>query len=95
MAMKNSVLLGAGVWCAVLALVHFDHYWVYQLSRWGVCAAAVFGAVTLAGKPWQWPLWALAVLFNPIAPIHFGRDVWQILDGVAALVFIIATFLKK
>lgn len=94
MKKEKAVFLASGVWCVILTLVHFDAYWVYQLSRWGGCAAAVFCALNV-DKGWQWPLWVLALLFNPIAPIHFKRDAWQVIDGVAACVFFVSGFFKK
>ena len=33
---------------------------------------------------------ALAILFNPIAPIHFSRETWQTLDIAAAVVMVLA-----
>jgi hypothetical protein len=88
------LLLLAGVWCIVLALANFDHYWPYQLSRWVVCAVAIHGALRFE-TGWKWVLWTLAVLFNPIVPVHFGRNAWQVVDGLAALCFFISNFLKK
>lgn len=94
MNQRNLPLLAAGIWCVVLTLAHFDAYWVYQLSRWGVCVAAIYGALQFENR-WKWVLWILALLFNPLVPIRFGRDAWQVVDGIAAGVFFIASFLKK
>ena len=67
---------------------YFDWpYGYYQLLRFGVCAVGVYGAV-LAHRAglggWTWGLGALAVLFNPLVPVHFDRDVWAGLDLAAA-----------
>jgi hypothetical protein len=75
-------------------VAHFNVYWVYQLSRWAVCAVAIYGAVQFENG-WKWPLAVLALLFNPLVPIHFGRDAWQVVDGIAAGVFFISSFMKK
>jgi hypothetical protein len=67
-------------------------YSYYTMLRWLACSAAVVlvwrGAVQ--GAKWAWALVPLAILFNPIAPIHFSRDIWQILDIAAALVMVLA-----
>ncbi len=76
------------------ALAFFDWpYGYYQLLRFGVCAVAAYGAV-LAHRAglggWTWGLGALAVLFNPLVPVHFDRDVWAGLDVVAAAVLVLS-----
>jgi hypothetical protein len=76
----------AATWCIVLALVEFDAGWVYQLSRWGLCAAAGWAAFTLRG--WRrWALAVVAVLFNPIALIGFEEEEWRFVDWVSATAF--------
>jgi hypothetical protein len=85
----KTVLLAAGVWCAVLAFVSFGSLGVYQLSRWFVCGCALYGALKIQSD-FRWLLVAVAVLFNPILPIRFSREVWQWLDGLAAAAFLIA-----
>jgi hypothetical protein len=94
LAFRSWWLLAAGVWCAVLTFTTFDHYWLYQLSRWVVCAVAIHGALKFETS-WKWVLWTLAVLFNPIVPFHFGRNAWQVVDGLAAVSLFISSFLKK
>jgi hypothetical protein len=66
-------------------------YAYYQVTRWVVCAAAVF----VAYKAWTfkhtWAVWVFgfaAVLFNPIVPFHIKRNTWQVLDLLAAAMFV-------
>lgn len=69
-----------------LLLVVFIHplpYFVYQLIRWGVCIVAALYALQASGAK-QAVAVVLAILFNPIAPIHLGRDTWQAVDMLAA-----------
>lgn len=37
----------------------------------------------------------IAVFFNPIIPIHFKRDTWQLIDLIVAVLFIISFFVIK
>jgi hypothetical protein len=37
----------------------------------------------------------LAILFNPIAPIHFSRNTWPPLDIAAAVVMALAVILME
>ena len=66
-------------------------YDYYRVLRWVTCAAAVF----IAHKGWAWKrFWAtwlfgfVALLFNPIFPIHFSRDLWQVIDVATAGLFV-------
>lgn len=68
-------------------------YDYYKLLRWVTCAAAVF--VAYQGYAWKqlWATWlfgSVTVLFNPFAPIHLTRQVWQPIDAGTALVFVLA-----
>ncbi len=68
----------------LLALLPWP-YAYYQLLRWACCAVFAFSAHAEWKHPRRaWPLVILAVLFNPLAPIHLTRPVWAVLDIIAA-----------
>ena len=72
----------------LLALASWP-YGYYQLLRIVVCGTAGYGAYLASQAdqhPWMWLLGAVAILFNPILPIHFDRSVCRILDIVTAVV---------
>jgi len=65
-------------------------YGYYQFLRWIVCGVAVYIAVSAYGWDKKWATWtfiAVAVLFNPIFPIHLSREVWFPIDIVGSLLF--------
>ena len=74
-------------------------YGYYQFLRWVICGIAIYIAVI--GYRWKktWATWvfgAIAVLFNPIIPIHLSREVWLPIDCVGSLLFGFSPlFLKK
>ena len=37
----------------------------------------------------------IAVLFNPLIPIHLSRELWQPIDAICALLFIIVAVAIK
>jgi len=39
---------------------------------------------------WTWIFAVLAVLFNPIAPVHLQRATWQVVDAGAIIVTVLA-----
>ena len=62
-------------------------YGYYTLLRWVVCATGVLIAVMASRSKTPWLLWvfiSLAVLFNPLIPFHLSRDIWLVLDVIAA-----------
>lgn len=80
--------IALALWCLVLAVVKFHAIWPYQVSRWLVTIGAVFLAFQLGSSTWRGIIaFALAVTFNPVAPIHFG-DLWTVVDVIAASLFI-------
>ena len=64
---------------ALLLLVALGHhpYGYYTFLRWAVTVAAiaVASAAWKSGLQWvTWPFVAIAILFNPIAPIYMTRQ---------------------
>ena len=67
-------------------------YGYYTLMRIVVCAAAGFLAWAHFGREggvgaWSVLLGLVAVLFNPIIPIHLSRGIWAPIDIGAAVIF--------
>lgn len=78
--------------CAILLVLAAAPlpYGYYLLLRIFVASVAGFHAqrsfrVGSSASGWMWC--AIAVLFNPIVPIHLGRELWRIVDILVALVF--------
>jgi hypothetical protein len=81
----------------LLALASWP-YGYYQLLRLVVCGVSVY--VAFMAYQWQkiWETWTfgfIAVLFNPLIPIHFSRELWQTIDVICALLFILSVFILK
>jgi len=68
-------------------------YDYYRLLRWIVCGVAAFAAFRASERNknggWVWVLAFVALLFNPIIPVHLERETWAFIDvGVAVLLLI-------
>jgi hypothetical protein len=68
-------------------------YGYYTFTRIVACGAAILIAVIGFRDRMVTPVWSIlmaviAVLFNPILPIHLDRATWFYLDLGAAIVFI-------
>lgn len=70
-------------------------YGYYQLLRLVTCGAAIFVAFMAYNWKKLWATWLfgfIAVLFNPLVKIHFHKDTWQVIDIIAAVLFIVSLF---
>lgn len=73
-------------------------YGYYQLLRFVVCGVSVYVAYTAYDWQKMWVMWLfglIAVLFNPLIPIHLSREIWQPIDAVCALLFATVAFLLR
>ena len=73
-------------------------YGYYQLLRFVVCGVSVY--VAYMAYSWQrlWATWLfgiIAVLFNPIIPIHLSKELWQPIDLACAVLFLVIAFIMK
>jgi len=86
---------------AALALLGALAPWPYgyfQLLRFVVCPVSAY--VAYFAYNWQklWATWLfgfIAVLFNPLIPIHLSRELWQPIDTVCALLFAAVAFILR
>lgn len=64
--------------------------------RWIVFFTAIFIAyfAYLEKKAnWMWLMGIIAIIFNPIKPIHLSKGIWQPIDFVAAVIFGMTIFI--
>lgn len=90
------VLLGASIF-AFIAIADLP-YGYYRLVRWTTCGVAIAMAIQLYQTShigWVWALGILAVLFNPLIPLHFERGTWRVFDGAAGFIFLATYILTK
>jgi len=73
-------------------------YGYYQLLRFVVCGVSVY--IAFMAYQWEkiWSVWLfafVALLFNPLIPIHLSRELWQPIDVICALLFASIAFILK
>ena len=77
----------------VLAIPPIWPYGYYMLLRLVVCGVAVYGAVQAHNQDregWTWLLGGMAVLFNPLIPVHLGKEAWVLIDLISAVLLGVA-----
>ena len=75
----------------LLAIPAIWPYGYYVLLRWIVTASAIFliwVAHNLQKQSWLWLMVVIAILFNPIVPIHLDKEMWIVIDFIVAILFL-------
>jgi len=84
---------------AFLLLATLDlPYGYYTFMRIVVCGISVYVAYQgyQWGQPWAtWVFGLVAVLFNPLIPIHLSREIWLPIDLMVAGLCIVAAIALK
>lgn len=79
----------------LLAIPTFWNYGYYILLRWVVSISTVFSvwvAYNLKKIVWVILMGMITLLFNPIIPIHLGKETWVMIDLIVAIIFLISIF---
>lgn len=82
----------------LLAIPAIWPYGYYILLRWVVTASAIFlvwVAYNLKKTFWLFLMGIVALLFNPIAPIHLDKETWIVIDLIVAGIFLVSIFKLK
>jgi hypothetical protein len=83
-------VIAAGLLCGALSRHRYDYYTVL---RWIVCGDSVFTAYqAFETKRIYWLLVfaSVAIVFNPVVPLHLKRGTWAYADIVAALLILVS-----
>jgi hypothetical protein len=86
-SLKISLLVAALMLC--IAVIPMLPYGFYALLRLVVCGVAVYAAFKLKDNPTLSlnfiPLIIMAVLFNPLIPVHLTKLIWLVIDLAGAV----------
>jgi len=86
--MKNLLLITSIA--LFIALVPMPYFY-YQLIRWLVCITSIIlisNDQVSKSQAEKIIYIIIAIIFNPIAPIHFPAIFWKIIDLVTAIYFL-------
>lgn len=74
-------------------------YGAYQFLRWIVAGFALWTVYKFKDtenlKKFLLPFATIAIIFNPIIPLTFEKEFWQLLDIIVLLYFAVWVFVKK
>lgn len=82
----------------LIAIFPIEEYGYYILLRWIVCITAIYIAYFSYETEkiyWTWVMGIIAFIFNPLIPFHLGKDIWIVVDFIAAVIFGTNMFIFK
>jgi len=89
---ENWFTMVAGV-MLLLAIPAIWPYSYFQILRWVVAMVAIYNAIRankLNKVQWVYTMGAIAILFNPLFPIHFEKETWVVLDLIVSIIMFIS-----
>lgn len=91
--------LASGIAVIMLLLAVGDWpYGYFILLRWVVTASAAFLVWfnhSTSRTKWTVAFAVIALLFNPIAPVHLDKESWVVIDIIVAVIFVISSLVIK
>jgi hypothetical protein len=83
-------LIAAVMLFAALGRHPYDYFTLLRWVACGVAAFTAFQAVEIKKTGWLWVFVIVAIVLNPIAPVHLKREMWAFVDAAAALLFLLS-----
>jgi low temperature requirement protein LtrA len=66
----------------------YGYYTLLRLVTCGVAVFLAFGAGLAPGHQLRWVLMGVAVVYNPVLPVHLGeKELWSVVNAVTVILF--------
>lgn len=75
--------------------IPYSYYIILRFIICGVSISGIWYAYRVRKFLWLWVFSAIAVLFNPIIPMHLKKEVWIIVDLAVIIIFLISIPMLK
>ena len=92
MPYKPLALLATAFLLLALLPLPYGYYTLLRLVVCGVAGYGAFRAAETGQTAWFLGLGVLALLFNPVFPVPLGRELWQPVDAVTAVIMLASGF---
>lgn len=82
----------------ILAIPTGWPYGYYTLLRLVVCGTSLFiayKAYEFNRKVWMYVMGFIALLFNPVIPVHLDKEIWVVIDVIVAIVIFVSIWRVK
>ena len=87
-----------GTAAASFAAIFSLPYGYYVLLRWIVTAVGAYLSVSSWARGregWAWVFGVTALMFNPILPVHLGRETWRLVDGLVGSLLVASALARR
>ena len=64
----------------------YGYYVLLRIVLCAVCTFLAFRALEIENTAWAWILGMMAVIYNPIIPIHLTRKIWSVVNALTIVV---------
>lgn len=78
-----------------IAQLPYGYYIFLRLVITAIGIYMIFVCSSANSYGWAWVFGIVAILFNPLIPIHLEKDVWIFFDIIVAILLIISIFSVK
>ncbi len=88
-------LIASGLLLIAIAPLPYGYYVFLRLA---ICGLGIFMAYMSYRGNVKWLMWvfiAVAVLFNPLIPIHLTREIWKPIDVICTIIFLCSVIPRK
>ena len=92
--LKISRLIACGLLLVAIASLPYGYYWFLRIAITIIAGINAFSVFEKENKLLFIIFLAIAILFNPIIPIHLDKDTWAPIDLVSGLFFGVTAFVN-
>jgi len=86
--MKYLFALSAVLSFAALLSMPIGYYTILRIAITVACLIAIYDDRDKGVSPWNIVFGAIAIVFNPVIPVHFNnREIWSVIDTATGIVF--------
>lgn len=72
---------------AIIPLWPYDYYLLLRVLVFGTAIFIAYVLRNLEDKKWFYMMIVIAILFNPLAPVHLTRLIWLPINIITSIIF--------
>ena len=85
------IMLGIGIPVGL----PYDYYTLLRVAVAVIAGVLAWLSFDTEQGGWGWIMVTIAILYNPIFPIHLTKETWVVINSLTIIVFLISLFLLK
>jgi Family of unknown function (DUF6804) len=90
----TSIAIGV-LFLAIVGSLPYGFFNLLRLVLFGTTVYLSWLAYKINKQGWIWSFGFVALIFNPLVPIHLGRDLWVVVDLLVGVFLFVSLFTFK